>query len=164
MAGTEQVLVPDIGDFDDVPVIEVLVSVGDEVAAEDPLVVLESDKATMEVPSPSAGKIASIEVAVGDKVKEGTPIVQLEVSGGNGAAPEAETAPPGTVERKTDAQEETAVEAAIQDEEQDAPAEAPPAPAAPASPGSRRPRRPRARPRRTRPPACAAWRASWAST
>ena len=55
VAGTEQVLVPDIGDFDDVPVIEVLVSVGDEVAAEDPLVVLESDKATMEVPSPSAG-------------------------------------------------------------------------------------------------------------
>jgi pyruvate dehydrogenase E2 component (dihydrolipoyllysine-residue acetyltransferase) len=133
MAGTEQVLVPDIGDFDDVPVIEVLVSVGDEVAAEDPLVVLESDKATMEVPSPSAGKVASIEVSVGDKVKEGTPIVQLEVSGGNGAAPEAETAPAGTVERKTDAQEETAVEAAIQDEEQDAPAEAP-APAPPASP------------------------------
>ena len=52
MAGTEQVLVPDIGDFDDVPVIEVLVAVGDTVAAEDPLVVLESDKATMEVPSP----------------------------------------------------------------------------------------------------------------
>jgi pyruvate dehydrogenase E2 component (dihydrolipoamide acetyltransferase) len=133
MAGTEQVLVPDIGDFDDVPVIEVLVSVGDTVAAEDPLVVLESDKATMEVPSPSAGKVTAIEVAVGDKVKEGSPIVSLEVSGGNGAAPEAETAPPGTVERKTDAQEETAVEAAIQDEEQDAPAdETPPAP--PASP------------------------------
>jgi pyruvate dehydrogenase E2 component (dihydrolipoamide acetyltransferase) len=131
MAGTEQVLVPDIGDFDDVPVIEVLVSVGDEVAAEDPLVVLESDKATMEVPSPSAGKIAAIEVAVGDKVKEGTPIVSLEVSG-NGAAPEAEAAPPGTVERKTDAQEETAVEAAIQDEEQAAPApEPPPVPASP---------------------------------
>ena len=72
MAGTEQVLVPDIGDFDDVPVIEVLVSVGDEVAAEDPLVVLESDKATMEVPSPSAGKVAAIAVAVGDKVKEGS--------------------------------------------------------------------------------------------
>src|SRR4051794_19948606 len=131
VAGTEQVLVPDIGDFDDVPVIEVLVSVGDEVAAEDPLVVLESDKATMEVPSPSAGKIAAIEVAVGDKVKEGTPIVSLEVSG-NGAAPEAEAAPPGTVERKTDAQEETAVEAAIQDEEQAAPApESPPVPASP---------------------------------
>ena len=72
VAGTEQVLVPDIGDFEDVPVIEVLVSVGDEVAAEDPLVVLESDKATMEVPSPAAGKVAKIEVSVGDKVKEGT--------------------------------------------------------------------------------------------
>jgi pyruvate dehydrogenase E2 component (dihydrolipoamide acetyltransferase) len=93
---TEQVLVPDIGDFDEVPVIEVLVSVGDEVAAEDPLVVLESDKATMEVPSPQSGKVASIDVAVGDKVKEGTPIVQLEVSA-DGAAPEAETAPGGAV-------------------------------------------------------------------
>jgi pyruvate dehydrogenase E2 component (dihydrolipoamide acetyltransferase) len=97
VAATEQVLVPDIGDFDDVPVIEVLVSVGDEVAAEDPLVVLESDKATMEVPSPAAGKVAAIDVAVGDKVKEGTPILQLEVSGSNGAAPEAETAPGGSV-------------------------------------------------------------------
>ena len=84
----QQVLVPDIGDFDDVPVIEVLVAVGDEVAAEDPLVVLESDKATMEVPSPSAGKVAAIKVAVGDKVKEGSLIVELEVSGGgNGAEP-----------------------------------------------------------------------------
>jgi len=83
----EQVLVPDIGDFDDVPVIEVLVAVGDEVAAEDPLVVLESDKATMEVPSPAAGKVASIDVSVGDKVKEGSPILQLEVSGGNGSEP-----------------------------------------------------------------------------
>src|SRR4051794_33083268 len=93
VAGTEQVLVPDIGDFDDVPVIEVLVEVGDTVAAEDPLVVLESDKATMEVPSPSAGKVAAIEVAVGDKVKEGSPILSLEVSGGNGAEP----APGGAV-------------------------------------------------------------------
>jgi pyruvate dehydrogenase E2 component (dihydrolipoamide acetyltransferase) len=134
VAGTEQVLVPDIGDFDDVPVIEVLVSVGDTVAAEDPLVVLESDKATMEVPSPTAGKVTAIEVAVGDKVKEGSAILSLEVSGGNGAAPEAETAPPGTVERKTDAQEKTAVEGAIQDEEQDAPPaeEAPKPPASPA--------------------------------
>ena len=79
MAGTEQVLVPDIGDFDDVPVIEVLVAVGDTVAAEDPLVVLESDKATMEVPSPAAGKVAAIEVSVGDKVKEGSAILSLEV-------------------------------------------------------------------------------------
>ena len=98
MAGTEQVLVPDIGDFDDVPVIEVLVAVGDEVAAEDPLVVLESDKATMEVPSPSAGKVAAIEVAVGDKVKEGSPILSLEVSAnGDGA----EKAPAGAVAEDT---------------------------------------------------------------
>jgi pyruvate dehydrogenase E2 component (dihydrolipoamide acetyltransferase) len=96
VASTEQVLVPDIGDFEDVPVIEVLVSVGDEVAAEDPLVVLESDKATMEVPSPQAGKVASIEVAVGDKVKEGTPIIGLDVAGDD--APAQEQAPGGSVE------------------------------------------------------------------
>jgi pyruvate dehydrogenase E2 component (dihydrolipoamide acetyltransferase) len=97
VASAEQVLVPDIGDFDEVPVIEVLVSVGDEIAAEDPLVVLESDKATMEVPSPSAGKVTAIEIAVGDKVKEGSAILTLEVSGANGSAPEAEKAPGGTV-------------------------------------------------------------------
>ena len=67
-----EVKVPDIGDFDEVPVIEVLVAVGDEVAVEDPLVVLESDKATMEVPSPAAGKVTDITVAVGDKVAEGS--------------------------------------------------------------------------------------------
>jgi pyruvate dehydrogenase E2 component (dihydrolipoamide acetyltransferase) len=91
VAGTEQVLVPDIGDFDDVPVIEVLVSVGDTVAAEDPLVVLESDKATMEVPSPTAGTVTAIIVAVGDKVKEGSAILSLEISN-NGDR--AEAAPP----------------------------------------------------------------------
>jgi dihydrolipoamide dehydrogenase len=73
-----EVKVPDIGDFDEVPVIEVLVAVGDTVAVEDPLVVLESDKATMEVPSPSAGKITEITVAVGDKVAEGTLLLKLE--------------------------------------------------------------------------------------
>lgn len=128
MAGTEQVLVPDIGDFDDVPVIEVLVAVGDTVAAEDPLVVLESDKATMEVPSPSAGKVAAIEVSVGDKVKEGSPILSLEVSGGNGAEP----APAGVVAEDTAAAASKDVEAAIQEEEQDTTeAPAPPQPASP---------------------------------
>jgi pyruvate dehydrogenase E2 component (dihydrolipoamide acetyltransferase) len=127
---TEQVLVPDIGDFDDVPVIEVLVSVGDEVAAEDPLVVLESDKATMEVPSPNAGKIASIEVSVGDKVKEGTPIVSLEVSGD---APEAETAPAGNVEQDVKAEESAAV---ADVEEPKTESEAPSAPASSAQPAS----------------------------
>ncbi|MBF6619787.1 MAG: dihydrolipoyl dehydrogenase [Patulibacter sp.] len=75
---TFEVKVPDIGDFDDVPVTEILVAVGDEVAAEDPLVALESEKATMEVPSPQAGTVASIAVSVGDEVSEGALLLTLE--------------------------------------------------------------------------------------
>ncbi|MDA7425117.1 dihydrolipoyl dehydrogenase [Thalassococcus lentus] len=70
--------VPDIGDFTDVPVVTVLVSVGDLVAEEDPLIEIESDKATMEVPSPAAGKITAITVSEGDKVSEGSVIMQIE--------------------------------------------------------------------------------------
>ena len=81
MASVEQVVVPDIGDFGEVPVIEILVAVGDTVAAEDPLVTLESDKATMEVPSPVAGKVAELRVAIGDRVSEGAPLVAVEVAG-----------------------------------------------------------------------------------
>ncbi len=73
-----EIKVPDIGDFTDVPVVEVLVEVGQEVAEEDPLVALESDKATMEVPSPQAGKITELLVEVGDKVSEGSPLLTLE--------------------------------------------------------------------------------------
>ena len=65
---TVEVKVPDIGDFKDVPVIEVLVKPGDTIKAEDPLVTLESDKATMDVPSPIAGVVKEIKVKVGDKV------------------------------------------------------------------------------------------------
>jgi len=72
--------VPDIGDFDEVPVIGILVSVGDAVAEEDPLVELESDKATMEVPSPAAGVVKEIKVAEGDKVSEGSVILVLETA------------------------------------------------------------------------------------
>ena len=68
MAETKQVLIPDIGDFKDVPVIEVLVKPGDSIKAEDSLIVLESDKATIEVPSPFAGIIRELSVKVGDKV------------------------------------------------------------------------------------------------
>jgi pyruvate dehydrogenase E2 component (dihydrolipoamide acetyltransferase) len=126
---TEQVLVPDIGDFDDVPVIEVLVSVGDTVAAEDPLVTLESDKATMDVPSPVAGKIAELKVSVGDKVSEGTALLTVEVDGaGNGASP----APAPDVQESRDAGEAQAVDSAAEAEAEDA--AAPPAPPAPSSP------------------------------
>ena len=75
------VTIPDIGDFKDVPVIEILVKAGDTVEADQPLVTLESDKATMDVPSPAAGKITQIVVKVGDKVSMGTLIAKLDASG-----------------------------------------------------------------------------------
>ena len=77
MAATE-VKVPDIGDFKDVPIIEVHVKEGDSVNAEDPLITLESDKATMDVPAPAAGKIEKLLVKIGDRVSEGTPILALQ--------------------------------------------------------------------------------------
>ena len=73
-----EVKVPDIGDFKDVPVISILVAVGDEVAQEAPLIELESDKATMEVPSPAAGRVTAIAVKEGDKVSEGSLILTLD--------------------------------------------------------------------------------------
>ena len=81
MSGLIDIKVPDIGDFKDVPVIEVFVKPGDKVKAEDPLVALESDKATMEVPSPRDGVVKSVVVKVGDKVSEGVVIVQFEGAG-----------------------------------------------------------------------------------
>ena len=77
MAKTD-IRIPDIGDFKNVPVIEILVKPGDEVAVETALLTLESDKATMDIPSPSAGKVAELKVKIGDKVSEGTVILTLE--------------------------------------------------------------------------------------
>ncbi len=77
-----KVEVPDIGDFDEVPIIEILVSVGDSVAVEDPLVTLESDKATMDVPAPTAGVVREISVSIGDQVSQGSVLMSLE--GGDG--------------------------------------------------------------------------------
>ena len=87
-----EVKVPDIGDFNDVPVIEVLVKPGDTVKAEDSLVTLESDKATMDVPSPSAGVVKAVTVKVGDKVSQGTALLTLD--SGAAASPPAKTAAP----------------------------------------------------------------------
>ncbi len=86
MAETKRVLIPDIGDFKDVPVIEVLVKAGDKVKAEDSLIVLESDKATIEVPSPFSGVVKDVSVKVDDKVSEGTPVLEMEVSATDSAA------------------------------------------------------------------------------
>jgi len=86
MAAATDVKVPDIGDFRDVPVIEVLVKPGDKVKAEDPLVTLESDKATMDVPAPTAGTVKEVTVKVGDKVSEGSLILRLDGGAGGAAA------------------------------------------------------------------------------
>ena len=81
-----EVRVPDIGDFTDVPVIELHVAVGDQVSVEDPLVTLESDKATMDVPAPEAGTVKQLSVKIGDRVSEGSVLLTLEP----GEVPEGE--------------------------------------------------------------------------
>ncbi len=105
MANIIEIPVPDIGDFDEVEVIEVLVSAGDSIEAEDSLISLESDKATMEIPSPAAGVVKEIKVAIGDKVSFGSVILLLESS--ETAAPSAAvmTQDAETDDKKTDATE-----------------------------------------------------------
>jgi dihydrolipoamide dehydrogenase len=105
MADLVEVKVPDIGDFSDVPIIEVLVSPGDEVAPDDPLITLESDKATMDVPAPEAGKVAELKVNVGDTVSEGSLILLLEPAG----APSSDGAGAPKVEEQADVQVQVAV-------------------------------------------------------
>ena len=80
MSKTLEIKIPDIGDFQEVTVIEVLVKPGDRVQVEDSLITLESDKATMDVPSPSAGTVTEVKVKVGDKVAEGALVLTLEPS------------------------------------------------------------------------------------
>lgn len=105
----KEIVVPDIGDFDSVEVIEVLVSAGDTIAVEDSLISVESDKATMEIPAPEAGVVTEVKVAVGDKVSQGSLILMLEPStdeapvpaetpaaSAEPAAPAAESAPAPT--------------------------------------------------------------------
>jgi pyruvate dehydrogenase E2 component (dihydrolipoamide acetyltransferase) len=95
--------VPDIGDFKDVDVIEILVKPGDTVAAEQSLISLESDKATMEVPSSAAGVVQKILLKVGDKVSQGAPILVLEQTGtARPAAPAPKTAPPVDMTRSVE--------------------------------------------------------------
>ncbi len=106
MSAVIDIKVPDIGDFKDVPVIEIFVKPGDKVKAEDPLIALESDKATMEVPSPRDGVVKSVVVKVGDKVSEGAVIVQFEGAGAEqsdarpvvSAPPSPVSAPAGVAE------------------------------------------------------------------
>ena len=91
MSSIKEIKVPDIGDFKDVDVIEVLVKPGDIIAKEASLITVESDKATMEIPSPSAGVVKQLKVKVGDKVAEGSMILLLEESAGEAVAPTAKS-------------------------------------------------------------------------
>src|SRR5579863_2302126 len=100
---TREIPVPDIGDFKNIPVIEIMVKPGDVVAKDTPLVTLESDKATVEVPSPQPGTIKELKVKIGDRVSKGSIIVTLEVAEGAAApapAPKAENAAPAKPDQK----------------------------------------------------------------
>jgi pyruvate dehydrogenase E2 component (dihydrolipoamide acetyltransferase) len=88
-----EVKVPDIGDFKEVEVIELMVKVGDTIKVDQSLVTVESDKASMEIPSSHAGVVKEIQVKVGDKVAEGSLVLMLEEAGGAAAAPAAAPAP-----------------------------------------------------------------------
>ena len=125
---TQEVKVPDIGDFKDVPVIQVFVKAGDPVKPEDPLISLESDKATMDVPSPAAGTVKELKIKVGDRVSEGRVILVLETAAAGAAAQ-----PPAATEARP--APATEARAAPATEARPAPAtEARPAPATEARP------------------------------
>jgi len=90
-----EIQVPDIGDFDEVAVIEVLVKAGDQIKAEQSLITVESDKASMEIPSSHAGVVKELKVKIGDKIAEGGLILTLEAAGEAAAPPPAaEGGPP----------------------------------------------------------------------
>ena len=93
MSQTIEVKVPDIGDFKDVPIVEVLVKPGDSIKPEDPLITLESDKATLEIPAPQAGTVRELRVKVGDKVSQGTLILTLDATGAAASAAPATPSP-----------------------------------------------------------------------
>ncbi|MGZ4247368.1 MAG: dihydrolipoyllysine-residue acetyltransferase [Solirubrobacteraceae bacterium] len=111
--------VPDIGDFEDVPVIEILVSPGDTVETDDPLLTLESDKATMDVPAPFAGTIQEIQVNIGDRVSQGRVLLTMEQTGSASGQSEASAA--ASDGAATEAEAPDAVSSAVQAEEESAP-------------------------------------------
>ena len=143
MSDVRDVKVPDIGDFDKVDVIEVLVAVGDVVSEDDSLVTLESDKASMEIPSPVAGKVVSLEVAVGGEVGEGDLVAKVEVGAAASSSESSSDESPkdestSSSDAEAEADQESESESAVVS--QSAPAPAPvPAPAAPVAPVSATP-------------------------
>jgi dihydrolipoamide dehydrogenase len=130
-----EVTVPDIGDFADVPVIEVHIAAGDIVAAEDPLITLESDKATMDIPAPAAGTIVTVRVAVGDTVSAGHPIADLDT--GQRLSPPSAPAPDAPAAQSPAAQSPAAQPPAAQPPAAQPPAAQPAATQPPATPSPR---------------------------
>ena len=117
--------VPDIGDFEDVPIIEILVSPGDTVALDEPLLTLEPDKATMDVPAPFAGTVGELRVKIGDKVSQGVALLTLSPSSDGGGGAPAGTSAASDVAPSTGTKAADAIDSGSQAEEQAAP---PPAP------------------------------------
>jgi pyruvate dehydrogenase E2 component (dihydrolipoamide acetyltransferase) len=138
MSTTEAVSVevPDIGDFADVPIIEILVSPGDTVGVDDPLLTLESDKATMDVPAPFAGTVGELQVKVGDKVSQGTPLLKLTPS--DGAPSGTKAAAAADQGAPSEAHAPDSIGSATEAEVESAPEE-PPAPAPPSKTNGRGP-------------------------
>ncbi|WP_207950577.1 pyruvate dehydrogenase complex dihydrolipoyllysine-residue acetyltransferase [Marinobacter sp. JSM 1782161] len=115
--GSEDIVVPDLGGADSVEVIEISVAAGDDVAEEDPILVVESDKASVELPAPAAGKVKAISVSVGDRISEGDVVGQIETSGGAAAPapaaqPESRPAAPAKSESAPASQPTAAAEPA----------------------------------------------------
>ncbi|GFD71882.1 pyruvate dehydrogenase complex dihydrolipoyllysine-residue acetyltransferase [Alteromonas marina] len=131
---TIEVAVPDIGEDGEVDVIDVLVSVGDTVEKEDGLITLETDKATMDVPSTHAGTIKEVFIKTGDKVKQGTLVVKLETSGGSSS--QASSAPKAEKQADAPKQEETKQDSQQEESQQDASQGRSPVPPAPESKGN----------------------------
>ena len=132
MSETQIIRLPDIGDFKDIEVIEVLINPGDRVEKDESIITLESDKATMEIPSPVSGKVRGVAVSVGDRISEGDPIAEIELDASSAESDE----PPA-------ASDETEPEAAVKESPAEPPAPAPssaPSPVnSPAAPVHREP-------------------------
>src|SRR5690606_1694405 len=114
MAERIEITVPDIGDFENVEIIDVLVKAGDDVEKETPLITLETDKAAMDIPSPASGKIVEMKVGNGDKVSEGTVIAVLDAAAAGADKAEPKSGP--------NAEEKPKQEEKVVEEEQDQPA------------------------------------------
>lgn len=114
MAKTFQITVPDIGNFDNVEVIDIIVKVGETIKKEDPLITLESDKASMDIPSTQAGKVISINLKIGDKVKQGSHILVIELNESTEKSQKAETPKEVKHEIKADIKNESPPEITVE--------------------------------------------------